>query len=122
MAYLLIAIGGALGSVARYKMNDLVQNWTHARFPLGTLLVNVVGCVLIGVLWRAFMGNPNEQHWRAATIIGFCGGFTTFSTFSMDAIGLIQGGEWLKASVYVVGSVAAGLLGTAIALGRTAPR
>src|ERR1041384_1598572 len=119
MAYLLIAIGGALGSVARYKMNDLVQNWTHARFPLGTFLVNVVGCVLIGVLWRAFMGNPNEQHWRAATIIGFCGGFTTFSTFSMDAIGLIQGGEWLKASVYVMGSVAAGLLAPATAPGRT---
>jgi fluoride exporter len=120
MIYLLIALGGAAGSVLRYVIGGVagaaVERSTNVSFPYGTLIVNVAGCILIGLLWRAFMGDPREQQLRAALVIGFCGGFTTFSTFSLETVGLMMGGEWVKASLYVVLSVAACLAGTAIAL------
>jgi CrcB protein len=119
MILLLIGLGGGLGSIARYLLGGAVQRSSHAGFPMGTLVVNVIGCVAVGLLWRAFMGDPREQQLRAALVIGFCGGFTTFSAFSLETVGLIQGGEWGKASLYVITSVGAGLLGTAIALFRS---
>jgi fluoride exporter len=123
MIYLLIALGGAVGSVLRYVIGGVagaaVERATHINFPWGTLIVNVVGCILIGLLWRAFMGDPREGQWRALLVVGFCGGFTTFSTFSNETVGFILGGEWVKASVYVLVSVIAGVAGTAIALKRS---
>ena len=119
MILVLIALGGAAGSVARYLLGGAIQRSSHATFPFGTLAVNVIGCIAVGLLWRAFMGDPREQQLRAALVVGFCGGFTTFSTFSIEAVALMQGGAWVKASVYVLTSVVAGLLGTAIALSRS---
>jgi len=119
MILLLIGLGGAAGSIARYLLGGAIQGSTHLKFPVGTLAVNVVGCITVGLLWRAFMGNPQERQLHAALVTGFCGGFTTFSAFSIEAVGLIQGGEWAKASAYVLVSVAAGLLGTAIALSKS---
>jgi CrcB protein len=118
MILLLIAIGGGVGSVARYLIGGAVQRSSHSGFPVGTLAVNVLGCIAAGVLFRAFAGHPQQQELRAALVVGFCGGFTTFSTFSLETVGLIQGGEWAKASFYVLASVVAGVAGTALALGK----
>ena len=116
MILILVALGGAAGSVARYLIGGAIQRASHSGFPFGTLAVNVVGCVAVGLLFRAFAGHPHQQELRAALIVGLLGGFTTFSAFSLEAVGLIQGGEWVKAALYVFASVAAGLLGTAAAL------
>ncbi|MGH7655448.1 MAG: fluoride efflux transporter CrcB [Gemmatimonadaceae bacterium] len=115
MIILLIALGGAVGSVARYLLGRAVQGALHLEFPIGTFAVNVLGCLLIGVLAKFFMHSQTEIPLRATLMIGFCGGFTTFSTFSLDTLGLIQGGEWGRAALYValsalvcVGATAAG--------------
>jgi CrcB protein len=102
MIILLIAIGGAVGSVARYLMGRAVQGALHLEFPIGTFAVNVVGCLLIGVLAKFFLHSQTELPLRATLMIGFCGGFTTFSTFSLETLALMQGGEWAKATAYVV--------------------
>ena len=117
MVYLAIALGGALGSVLRYAIGRGVQFTAHARFPIGTLAVNVIGCVLIGLLARHFRNDETQPVLQAALMVGFCGGFTTFSAFSHETIGLIVGGEWMKATGYVVASVMACLAATAIAVG-----
>jgi len=119
MIILLIALGGAVGSVARYLMGRGVQGALHLEFPIGTFAVNVVGCLIIGVLAKFFLHSQTELPLRATLMIGFCGGFTTFSSFSLETLGLIQGGEWGKAAMYVVLSallcIAATAAGFAIA-------
>ena len=101
MTLVIIALGGAVGSVSRYLLGAVVQRAFHAGFPLGTLAVNVIGCLLVGALTRYFLHSQTELQLRAGLIIGLCGGFTTFSAFSIETIGLIQGGEWVKAAGYV---------------------
>jgi len=101
MIILLIAIGGALGSVARYVLGQAVQGMTHHNFPLGTLAVNVLGCFVIGVIAKVLMHGQTELPVRALLMTGFCGGFTTFSTFTLETFAFIQGGEWARAALYV---------------------
>jgi len=101
MIYLLIAVGGAAGSVFRYVVGRAVQVSSASGFPIGTLVVNVSGCFLIGVLLRQFLNMQTSPELRAMLVVGFCGGFTTFSTFSADTIGLIEGGEYARAAWYV---------------------
>ena len=124
MTVLAIAFGGALGSVLRYLMGGVVQRATHAGFPYGTLAVNVVGCLLIGILIQYFMNSEPTSEVRAFLIVGFCGGFTTFSAFSMEAVGLFSGGSYLRAAAYVLTSVVLCLSATAagITLTRTISR
>jgi CrcB protein len=74
-------------------------------FPVGTMFVNVSGCFLIGVLLRQFLNMQVSPELRAFLIVGFCGGFTTFSTFSAETLGLIEGGEYARATGYVILSV-----------------
>src|SRR6266550_3902329 len=105
MIYLLIALGGAVGSLLRYLVGQAVQRTSASGFPIGTMFVNVSGCFLIGVLVRQFMNMQLTPELRALLIVGFCGGFTTFSTFSAEAIGLIEGGEYARATTYVLLSV-----------------
>ena len=120
MIILLIALGGAAGSVARYLMGRAVQGALHLEFPIGTLAVNVVGCLAIGILAKFFLHSQTELPLRAALMIGFCGGFTTFSSFSLETLGLMQGGEWGKAAAYVVlsAAVCVGATAAGFALGR----
>jgi len=120
MIYLLIALGGAAGSLLRYAAGRVVQGMSASGFPVGTLFVNVSGCFIIGILVRQFMNMQLSPELRALLIVGFCGGFTTFSTFSADTIGLIEGGEYARASGYVVLSV--GLCLAATLAGMTAMR
>ena len=114
MTILAIALAGAFGSVLRYLVGRFVQALVHMSFPIGTLVVNILGCVLVGVLARHFLNDETQPVLRAALVIGFCGGFTTFSSFSLETLALYTGGEWLKASAYVGASVVACLAGTAI--------
>src|SRR5687768_14957659 len=107
MILLLIALGGAVGSLLRYGLGTLVQKSTHVAFPVGTLAVNVAGCIVVGALAKVFMHSQTLPQLRAMLIVGFCGGFTTFSAFSLETVALIQGGEWAKATAYVAGSVLA---------------
>lgn len=115
---LLIALGGAAGSVARYLFGGFVQGATHV-FPTGTLAVNTVGGILIGVLTGLAMNAQTHASLRPALIVGFCGGFTTFSTFSMETVSLIQGGAVGKAALYVAASVTLSLLGTTLGFALT---
>jgi CrcB protein len=105
MILLLIALGGAAGSVLRYLVGGRVQHFAPHGFPVGTLFVNVVGCLLIGMLIRQFMNIQTHNYARALLVVGFCGGFTTFSTFSAETLGLIEGGEYARAMGYVLLSV-----------------
>jgi CrcB protein len=110
---LAIGAGGALGSVLRYLLGRLVQGATHAGFPVGTLTVNVAGCLLVGALSRYFLNNELHPVLKSALIVGFCGGFTTFSAFSLETIGLLSGGVAAKALVYVAATVLLCLVATA---------
>ena len=112
MIYLLIALGGAGGSILRYVLGGAVQRSTDSGFPIGTMVVNVTGCFLIGVLVRQFMNMQLSQDLRALLIVGFCGGFTTFSTFSAETLALIEGAEYARATAYVLLSVVLCLLAT----------
>ena len=117
MVWLLIFVGGGLGSLCRYGLATFIQSRTHV-FPLGTLVVNVLGCIIIGITARHVLNMQGDVMARAAIITGFCGGFTTFSTFSYETVGLMAGGEWGKASLYIVASLVACIGGTAIGMSR----
>ncbi len=112
MILFLIALGGAAGSLLRYLVGGFVQRTSPSGFPVGTLFVNVAGCLLIGVFVRFLLNMQTSTELRALLVVGFCGGFTTFSTFSYETVGLIDGGEYARAATYIVGSVALCILAT----------
>lgn len=109
-----IGAGGAVGSVLRYLLGRLVQGGAHVGFPIGTLFVNVVGCVVVGAVSRYFLNNEVHPVLKSALIVGFCGGFTTFSAFSLETVGLLSGGAVGKALLYMALSVVLCVTGTAI--------
>jgi len=117
-----IAVGSALGGVSRYLIGGLVQRSTGSSFPAGTLVVNVTGSFLIGVFLRYGLETPTlTPEMRAFLTIGFCGGYTTFSTFSYETVALLEDGQWGRAAVYagasMVLSIGATLLGLLAARG-----
>ena len=110
LAYFWIALGGALGSVGRFWCNGLVSEKSGATFPWGTLIVNVVGSFIIGVIGAVASpeGRLNPQSRAFATqffMIGICGGYTTFSSFSLQTLNLLREREWLCAGGNVLLSV-----------------
>ena len=111
MQLLLIAIFGAVGTLARYGLQGLVQLGVSSAFPYGTLLVNLTGCFFLGLIGE-FTMNPMvvPPDWRVAVTVGFFGGYTTFSTFGWETAKMFEDGEWLRATAYVAASVVAGLL------------
>lgn len=119
MTILAIAFGGAGGSVLRYLLGGIVQRSAHSGFPYGTLTVNVIGCLIIGILVQLFMNLEPSPTVRGFLVVGFCGGFTTFSAFSNEAIGLLYGGSYAKAVLYVSLSVALCLAATAAGISVT---
>lgn len=112
MTLLLIAVGGALGSVARYLFSSFVLRATTSLFPVGTFAVNVVGCAVFGVIVGAaqqrFVLSPEA---RAFLLIGVLGGFTTFSSYAYESFALARDGQFVAAGLNVVGQVAAGFVG-----------
>lgn len=118
---LAIAAGGALGSVLRFWMSTWVHAWAGRGFPYGTLAVNVLGCLAIGLLFVLLLERVNQDSlWRAGLLIGLLGGFTTFSSFSLETLGLMNEGLWARALTNVVASVVLCLMATwlGIRLGR----
>jgi CrcB protein len=124
LKFLLIALGGAFGSILRYLLHGSVQRWVDttwplssgAVFPFGTLAVNVLGCLAIGVLAGLFAGPwPLREEYRVGLTVGLLGGFTTFSTFGIDAFGLTNAGHGRMALVYMLASACLGF--AAVVLG-----
>lgn len=114
---LAIFLGGGLGSVARYGLGRWVNSWHVSHFPFGTLVVNVVACFVLGVLigladHRQLISPSARMFWT----VGFCGGFSTFSTFSHETLVLIQNGFTLSSLLYILLSVALCLGATFVGL------
>ena len=113
MVWLAIAVGGALGSVARHGVNVLIHGrWPMARFPFATLIVNVAGCLIIGLLAGLIMSErlALRFYWREFLFVGILGGFTTFSTFGLDTITLARTHSISAAIWNVMAQVVIGLL------------
>ena len=106
--YLWIAMGGALGSMARYWMSEAVARVAGEAFPWGTLLVNVLGSFVIGWFYTLTLPLgpwPATQGMRLFVMVGICGGFTTFSAFSLQTFDLLRDGENTRALAYIAASV-----------------
>jgi len=107
----LIALCGAIGTLARYGLQGVVQIRMGCAFPYGTLLVNLSGCFLLGLIGQLMLNRMLvSADMRMAIAVGFFGGYTTFSSFGWETAKMLEEGEWLRASTYVVASVIAGLL------------
>jgi CrcB protein len=111
MRFALIALGGALGSVARYALDGAVYRYLPATFPYGTFVVNVLGCLLFGLL----IGFGEQQLVvgslaRTFLLIGLLGGFTTFSSFTFETFELLRDREWLLGAVNSAGQVILGIV------------
>lgn len=108
--YVAVAVGGALGCCARLGVSQAVHAVYGRDFPLATLIINILGCFLIGFLFFATLERLSVSPvMRAAIITGGLGGFTTFSTFAMESLLLIENGETARAALYVALSVVLGL-------------
>ncbi|MGB8522266.1 MAG: fluoride efflux transporter CrcB [Candidatus Acidiferrales bacterium] len=111
MRITLLLVFGALGTLARYGLQGLVQSRTGSSFPAGTLVVNIFGCFLLGGIAEYALTHLSvPPEWRIGITVGFLGAFTTFSTFTFEAVRLIQDGEWARAGTYLLASVAGGML------------
>ena len=110
---LLVGLGGGIGSIARY----LFQRWIYSLYPLhfpwGTLGVNLIGCFAIGMFWGLHFKSFNDnESWKLLLMVGLCGGFTTFSAFTLEGIGLLKEQRIFLFFTYIAASVIVGLLAT----------
>ncbi|MBV6520292.1 MAG: putative fluoride ion transporter CrcB [Gemmatimonadaceae bacterium] len=106
-----VGVGSALGGIARLLLSTMIQQRASTAFPLGTLIVNVSGSLALGFLMRYTLAIPEiSMETRAMLTTGFCGGYTTFSTFSYETAALIEDGDYRRAGLYVFLSVAASLV------------
>ena len=121
MMVLYVALGSAIGGAARLLLGTLIQQRAGTMFPIGTLLINVTGSLLLGFLMRAALGTPSiSPEVRGFLTTGLCGGYTTFSTFTFDTLVLLEDGELARAAWYMGLSVFVSLLG--VYLGSVAAR
>jgi fluoride exporter len=110
---LLVGTGGAIGSIARYLCQKWFSTLYPGSFPWGTFTVNVTGCFLIGLFWGlTFKSFISNEHWKLFLMTGICGGFTTFSAFTLEGTGLLREHKLFLFFSYTAGSVLLGLLAT----------
>lgn len=107
-----MGIGSFAGGAARFVIQQWVQGRMSNPFPFGTLAVNLTGCFLIGVIFSLGLKGFVPNDWRLFLVTGICGGYTTFSAFSMETITLFKAGEWVYGITYILASVILGLLAT----------
>lgn len=113
---LIAGIGGCIGTILRYLTVKGIHLLTPLQFPFGTLTVNLTGCFIIGIIYGFTEKGYMSQEWRLFFITGICGGYTTFSAFSIETIGLMRDGQSMQAFLYIAGSVILGLLATFAAI------
>ncbi len=109
---LAIGAGSFIGGISRYLISLFIQNRVPSTFPFGTLSVNIIGCFLIGVVFGLADRGNMRQEWRLFLATGVLGGFTTFSAFSNETVGMMRDGQFWYASAYVVSSVLLGVIAT----------
>jgi CrcB protein len=109
---LLVAAGGAIGAIARYQVGILLMPADAASFPWGTFVINVTGSMLLAFVYRYLEGSPVAPQLKALYGIGFCGAFTTFSTFSFETVRLFQEGQATRGAAYAVASLTCCMIGT----------
>ena len=114
---ILVGLGGGLGSMARYVCQKWVADNYAPHFPWGTFAVNIIGCLVIGIFWGlAFKSFATNESWKLFLMTGLCGGFTTFSAFTLEGIGLIREQRLVLFFSYIAVSVLLGLLATYIGM------
>ena len=113
---LAIGTGSFFGGILRYLLSQFVQSKFLSAFPFGTLTVNIIGCFLIGLVFGLTDRGTLTPEWRLFLATGMIGGFTTFSAFSFETVGLLRDGQLWYATAYIVGSVIIGLLATFIGI------
>ncbi|MCB2155156.1 fluoride efflux transporter CrcB [bacterium] len=120
--YLLVALGGSAGAVARFATSAWIGNLSESRFPWGTFAVNIAGCFFLGFVGTMVAERLTDTPtiWRYAVAVGFLGSFTTFSTFKFETQGLLDDGAWILATLNVTLSIFIGLV--AVRLGTLAAR
>ena len=115
--FLIVGLGGAVGSMLRYGTQKIFQVQTTASFPTGTLLINIAGCFLIGILWSMVSRSLTwNEEMKLLLMTGFCGGFTTFSAFTLEGIGLLKENKTALFFIYLTASVVGGLMATFIGI------
>jgi CrcB protein len=113
----LLIVFGALGTLARYGLQGLVQERTGSSFPAGTLVVNIVGCFFLGGIAEYALTHLSvPPEWRIGITVGFLGAFTTFSTFTYEVVRLMQDGEWGRAGTYILASLLGGVLAVVVGM------
>lgn len=116
--FFITGAGGFMGSGLRYLSQRLISHYFPLSFPYGTFIINILGCFLIGIIFA--MGDKTKilsPEMSMFLAVGFCGGFTTFSSFTLDSIGLLRDGQYLYFSTYIFASVAIGILATIAGIG-----
>ncbi|MFE8069758.1 fluoride efflux transporter CrcB [Marinobacteraceae bacterium S3BR75-40.1] len=117
MQWLVIALGGALGAMGRYWVVTAVTAAAGRWIPWGTLAANVAGSLVIGLSYVIFVERAAlSPEWRSLVMVGLLGAFTTFSSFALEAVHLLQEGAWLRAMVYLLGSVILCILAAGLGL------
>jgi CrcB protein len=110
---LLVGTGGFLGSVSRFLASKMMQNYLPSAFPWGTFTVNIAGCFLIGLIYGfSEKSSLLTAGWKMFLAVGFCGGFTTFSTFANENLALLRDGDFFYFFLYTVSSVVLGITAT----------
>jgi len=111
MEFMWVGIGGFLGANSRNYAEKLINNWLGTAFPFGTFIVNITGAFIIGII-ATYLGERylDDPYLKQLLVVGFLGGYTTFSSYSLDAINLFEDGKWQEALLYIIGSNGPGIL------------
>jgi len=110
-----VAFGGSLGALSRYGVDTWIERNTESLFPWATFIINMTGCFAVGFLIAAVVDRQNAPQWlRTGLVVGFCGGYTTFSTFAQESLDLIQARDIAIAAAYLAASVGIGIVAVLI--------